>query len=201
MEQVFWYWTAVVGTSSKRSVICSPWTGSTGTSTLSVLGLHVSVLSYSSWSYSSWCLKPGMTSQCFLGLWQTSSTPPQTSARCALKLGHQTAQKLRSFEGCRWALRTTTPSSMPPLWGTATGTAKKSWFEVRNATRRNCGLLTYAADFVRGAQRDRCIPSHLKRVLGLSRQPEPDLFSQTYANGMVLCIILNGPVALCLKQC
>ncbi|KAH9375859.1 hypothetical protein HPB48_011771 [Haemaphysalis longicornis] len=35
---------------------------------------------------------------------------------------------------------------------------KKCWFKVWDTTRRNCGLLTNAADFARGARRDRDSP-------------------------------------------
>ncbi|KAH9384338.1 hypothetical protein HPB48_026340 [Haemaphysalis longicornis] len=43
---------------------------------------------------------------------------------------------------------------------------KRPWFEVSDATRRNCGLLTGAADFARGARRDRRCALALERMQG-----------------------------------
>ncbi|KAH9375858.1 hypothetical protein HPB48_011770 [Haemaphysalis longicornis] len=67
---------------------------------------------------------------------------------------------------------------------------KKCWFKVWDTTRRNCGLLTNAADFARGARRDRrCglalerMHSHPELVEELARLEEVD---QARAAAMIL---------------
>ncbi|XP_077536585.1 uncharacterized protein LOC144148929 [Haemaphysalis longicornis] len=50
---------------------------------------------------------------------------------------------------------------------------KKCWFKVWDTTRRNCGLLTNAADFARGARRDRRCGRALERM-----QSHPELVEE-----------------------
>ncbi|KAH9375851.1 hypothetical protein HPB48_014553 [Haemaphysalis longicornis] len=50
--------------------------------------------------------------------------------------------------------------------GCANGKFEKYWFKVLDTTRRNCGLLTDAADFARNARRDRRCALALDRMHG-----------------------------------